>query len=91
MIDDALKLRTFKPNQPVQAEVIVRIGIAPNVLPTDRNALLTLASGSTVVVSGQWMEKYHPQASGYLIAYADGNYSFAPAQVFDSSHTELQR
>jgi hypothetical protein len=38
---------------------------------------------------GNFFEKHHPQAGGYLVVYADGYMSYSPAEAFEDGYTAM--
>lgn len=41
-------------------------------------------------VGPAWIDKFNPQAGGYLVVYADGYRSYSPAKAFEEGYTLVE-
>ena len=41
-------------------------------------------------VGPAWIDKFNPQAGGYLVVYADGYRSYSPAKAFEEGYSLVE-
>lgn len=80
-------LPTFRCHKLVKAAVIADCSTAPT--PVDLPGgfrMLQLVGAEAVEVSHAWFEKHQPKPGGYLVSYADGYFSYSPAEAFEAGY-----
>lgn len=81
-------LPAYRSHKVVHAARILAIHwcLAPN-----RGARLDLGPEyEPVDVSGEYVERHHPEIGGYYVRYADAYESFSPAKAFEEGYTRIE-